>query len=145
MAILPVKPRLTSDWSVLSASLKNSGDTFVGIYPGVMMPPNPQGDPLYFRQFDWMAGLAEAPAKFIGGNTGFFTPASLKFMDKVQKRESLNDIPLKFCLVKRDCLLIVDQEGLSLYNLEWQLDFILGKASDYGIPFKRVENFFLIG
>ena len=145
VGILPEKPRLTSDWKVLSTSLENSRDKFVGIYPGVMMPFNPSGDPLFFRQFDWMAGLAEVPAKFIGGNTGFFTPASLKFMDKIQKRESLNDIPLKFCLVKRDCLLIVDLDGLSLYELEWQFDFILRKASDYGLPFKRVKNFLLIG
>lgn len=142
--ILPLQPRLSSNWTTLKPVLMEVSEKFIGIYPGPSLPLNPV-DPLFWTQFEWMAGMAEVPLEFIGGNTGFFSDQSLEFMAKVQRQENLRGLPLKSCLIRKECLLIVDKNGLKQFNSSEQIEYIHEQAKNLSLPIKDLNEFMVIG
>ena len=142
--ILPTQPRLSSDWTSLKATLSGEAKKYVGIYPGPSLPLDP-ADPLFWTQFEWMAGLAEVPLKFIGGNSGFIQGDGLEMMAKLHKQKILKSLPLESCLIKKKCLLIIDKNGLKQVNSQEQLGFFQNRASLLGLSTWNSDQFFLIG
>jgi hypothetical protein len=142
--ILPTQPRLSSNWTILQPALSNAKEKYVGIYPGPSLPLDP-ADPLFWVQFEWMAGLAEVPLKFVGGNSGFNSNQGTEMMAKLQKRKTLEKIPFISCLLKERCLLIVDKNGLKQISAPEQLGFIEKQARALGFPIQDFPQFLIIG
>jgi hypothetical protein len=143
-SVLPTQPRLSSDWRPLEPVLLNAKTDYVGIYPGPSLPLS-TSDPLFWTQFEWMSGLANIPLRFIGGNAGFFSNQGLEMMEKLQKQEFLKEIPLKNCLIKLKCILIIDKNGLKQFNSGEQLRYIQQEAEFLKLPIIDFREFVVIG